>query len=291
LPTAARRAILLVIGAAAVFTLAGACAKALGGAIPLMQVIFCRNLFAIPVLLPLLMQAGGWRVLRTRNPAQHAMRAGWGMLGMVGAFYGYVHLPLATVTALGFTMPLFLTALSVPLLGQTVGWRRTTAILVGFAGVMLMVRPGVGEALNGGAVALCLLGALAWAFAMVSIRRLGERGEPGVAIVLWFAILSAGFAGLAALPVWIWPDLRQWALLVAIGVVSALAQMMMTEAYRRSDTTLIAPFEYSAILWTTVLGALVWSELPDVWDALGILVLVSAGLYIWHRETRLGLRR
>jgi drug/metabolite transporter (DMT)-like permease len=292
---ARRRAVLMVLGAAAVFTIAAAFVKGLRGEIPLAQVIFCRNLFAIPALLPLLWRAGGLAALRTRHPGMYALRLAAGLLGMAGAFYGYAVLPLATVTALGFTMPLFLTLLSVPLLRERVGPRRGAAVLLGFCGVLLMVHPsgypigGTGGHLPG--TAMVLLGALGWALAMITIRRMGEAGESGVTIVLWFSFAAAILSGLASIPGWVAPSAAQWALLAGTGVVSALAQVLMTEAYRRGEATLLAPFEYSAILWTTLLGALVWAELPDAWDFAGIAVLVASGLYIWHREVALGIRR
>jgi drug/metabolite transporter (DMT)-like permease len=292
LARARRRGIILVVIATFTFALSAACAKAIGNAIPVAEVILFRNLFAIPALLPVVLAAGGWAALRTRNPMSHAARTVFGMMGMVGAFYGYVHLPLTTVTALGFTMPLFLTVLSVPLLGEKVGWRRGLAVLVGFLGVLMMVRPG-GEGMSGEglAVTLCLLGSVGWALAMITIRRMGEAGESAVAIVFWFAVGSAVLAGIASIPVWVWPNAWQWALLAGIGLISALAQVLMTDAYRSGETTLLAPFEYAGIVWTTALGAFIWAELPDGWDFAGIAVLVGAGLYIWHREVTLGVRR
>jgi drug/metabolite transporter (DMT)-like permease len=303
LPAAAaalrRRSILCVLGAAGTFSIAAAAVKALGGEIPLAQVILCRNLFALPVLLSLAWQAGGVvAALRTRNPMGHAVRILAGLMGMAGAFYGYAVLPIAMVTALGFTMPLFLTALSVVLLGERVGPRRWSAVAVGFCGVLLMLGgpgpagdTGSGGGREAGAILMVLIGALGWALAMISIRRMGEKGEAGVTIVLWFAIGAALVGGLAAIPVWVWPTPLQWALLATTGLVSALAQLLMTEAYRRGETTLIAPFEYSGILWTTLLGLLLWAEVPDAWDLGGFAVLVGAGLYIWHREVKLGLAR
>lgn len=292
LSRARRRAILLVLGAAATFAMAAAAVKGLGGTIPLAQVILFRNLFAIPALLPVLLGNGGLAALRTRNPLGHVLRTLFGIMGMVGAFYGYAHLPIATVTALGFTMPLFLTALSVPLLKEKVGPRRWSAVGVGFLGVLLMVRPGMGDgALDLFAVGMVLLGALGWALAMITIRKMGEAGEPGATIVLWFAINASIVAGIATIPVWVTPAPWQWALLAATGLVSALAQVLMTEAYRRGETTLIAPFEYSGIIWTTLLGVLLWNELPDGWALAGMAVLVSAGLYIWRREVQLGVKR
>src|SRR3954468_227600 len=120
-PACRRRAVLMILGAAGIFSVAGALVKGLGGQGPLAQVVLCRNLFAIPALLALLWQAGGLAALRSRHPGLHAARLAGGLLGMVGAFYGYAVLPLATVTALGFTMPLFLTLLSVPLLQERGG--------------------------------------------------------------------------------------------------------------------------------------------------------------------------
>jgi len=289
---ARRRGIILVLLASGTFALAAACAKAIGPAIPVAEVILFRNLFAIPFLLPVVLASGGRTALATRNPMSHVARTLFGMMGMVGAFYGYVHLPLATVTALGFTMPLFLTVLSVPLLNERVGWRRGLAVLVGFLGVLMMVQPG-SEGIRGEwvAVLLCLLGSVGWALAMITIRRMGEAGESAVAIVFWFAVGSAVLAAIAAVPVWVWPTPGQWALLAAIGLVSALAQVLMTDAYRSGETTLLAPFEYAGIVWTTALGAFIWAELPGGWDFAGIAVLVGAGLYIWHREVTLGVRR
>ncbi len=288
----ARQGILCVLGAAGTFALAAACVKALEGAIPVAQVILFRNLFALPALLPVLIAAGGFAVLRTKNPWGHVQRCLFGLVGMTGAFYGYATMPLTTVTALGFTMPFFLTALSVPLLGEKVGWRRWSAVGVGFAGVLVMLRPWSGGAAYPPlAVALVLLAALGWALAMISIRKLGQTGEDSVTIVAWFAIGAGALAGIAAVPTWVWPDARQWGLLAAVGVISAVAQLLMTAAYRRSATTLLAPFEYSGILWTSLLGALVWAEWPDGWDLVGIAVLVGSGLFIWRREVVLARKR
>jgi drug/metabolite transporter (DMT)-like permease len=288
---ARRRAVLMILGAAGIFSVAGALVKALGGQVPLAQVVLFRNLFAIPALLPLLWQAGGIAALRTRNPGLHAARLAGGLMGMVGAFYGYAVLPLATVTALGFTMPLFLTLLSIPLLGEKVGPRRGAAVLVGFCGVLLMTLPAGAAGGNLPGILAVLLGALGWALAMITIRRMGDAGESNATIVLWFAIGATLVSAVASLPGWVWPSPGQWALLAGIGLVSAMAQVMMTEGYRRGEATLLAPFEYSAILWTTALGAILWAELPDGWDFAGIAVLVASGLYIWHREVTLGLKR
>jgi drug/metabolite transporter (DMT)-like permease len=291
-PAAARRrAILLIVAAAALFSVAGACVKGLRNGLPLAEVVLGRNLCAVPVLVWLMRKEGGLRALATRHPWLHLIRMLAGLIGMAGSFYGYAHLPLANVTALGFTMPLFLTLLAVPLLGERVGPRRGAAVLVGFGGVLLMALPGGGVGDDALALAGVLVAALAWAVAMITIRRMGAAGESNAAIVLWFALGAALVSALFCIPVWQGPTAAQWALLVAIGGISALAQVLMTEAYRRGEASLLAPFEYSAILWTSLLGGVLWGELPDGWDLLGIAVLVGSGLYIWHREVTLGLKR
>ncbi len=297
-----RRAILLVLGAAGTFSLAAACVKTLKGEVPLAEVVLWRNLFAIPALLPLMVRHGGLAALRTTNPMGHAARILFGLLGMFGTFYGLVHLPFAVVSALGFTMPLFLTMLSVPLLGEQVGWRRSMAVVVGFLGVLLIVQPSGGGGTEGAAAVTgsttqllaagaVLLGAVGWALAMITIRRMGEAGERSVTIVLWFAIGSSLVAALASIPVWVWPRPQQWLLLAGVGLISAVAQVMMTNAYRTGESTLLAPFEYSAIIWTMGMGVVFWGEVPELRDFVGIAVLVGSGLYIWHREVTLGVKR
>ncbi len=300
LKTARRRAILCVLGASAAFALSAALVKSIGTGIPTIEIVLFRSLVAFAVIVPLLLRHGGWRALKTTRPLSHALRTTYGFLGMVTSFYGYRMLPLAMVTALGFAMPLFLTVLSVPLLGERVGWRRATAILVGFAGVVVMVRPwpdgsghgGIGDDPTAlGAVAFVVLGVMTWALAMISIRKMGRVGEPNVTIVAWFSLGSAAIAAVGTLPVWVTPDPAQLAALLGVGAISGVAQLLMTEGYRTGETTLVAPFEYSAILYTTLLGMFVWGELPDAWNILGIAIVVASGMYIYRREVTLGLKR
>jgi drug/metabolite transporter (DMT)-like permease len=183
-------------------------------------------------------------------------------------------------------MPLFLTLLSVPLLGERVGWRRGGAVLFGLVGVLLVVRPWHASAADApaDAVALVLAGVVAWALTMVTIKKLGNAGERNATIVLWYCLGCLGLSLIVALPQWVTPSPRDAALLLVAGLATAAAQLLMTDAYRSGETTLIAPFEYAAIIHATLFGALLWGELPDVWTFAGIGILVAAGLYIWWRE-------
>jgi drug/metabolite transporter (DMT)-like permease len=283
-----RRAILCVMAASALYTVAAALVKALSPGYPAVEIMFFRSLVVGAVMLPIQLRAHGIQALRPKKPMGHVWRLIFGFTGMLTAYYGYGVLPLATNTALGFCMPLFLTILSVPLLGERVGWQRVVAVLGGLFGVLLMVRPWAGgvDALPLVPVLIVMGGVVTWALAMISIRRLGEQGESNGAIVMWFGIGSTVLAGLLTVPVWVTPSWIGLAGLLAVGVVTLAAQLLMTEAYRIGETTLVAPFEYGAILYSTLLGVLIWHELPSGWSFLGIAIIIAAGLLVWHHEVR-----
>jgi len=159
-------------------------------------------------------------------------------------------------------------------------------VLAGLAGVLVMVRPWRtgAEALPLVPVAIVLFGVVAWALAMISIRRMGEQGESNVTIVLWFGVGSTILAGLLSIPVWVTPTWIALAGMLAIGLVTLAAQLLMTEGYRSGETTLVAPFEYGAIIYTTLMGIVIWREIPDAWDYTGIAIIVAAGLLVWRHE-------
>ncbi|HEY0418302.1 MAG TPA: DMT family transporter, partial [Acetobacteraceae bacterium] len=252
LAAARRHAILCVMGASAAFTVSAALVKTVSGAVPVLEVMLCRSVMVTLITLPLLLREGGWAALRPSRPWGHLARLATGFTGMATSFYGVAHLPLATNTALGFCMPLFLTILSVPMLGERVGWRRRAAVLVGLAGVLVMVRPwqGGAAALDPVVVGVVIGGVVAWALSMILIRQMGEQGESNAAIVVWFGIGSTVLSGMLCIPGWVMPSLPQLAALLGVGAVTALAQLLMTEGYRSGETTVVAPFEYGAILYT-----------------------------------------
>jgi len=286
LHSARRHAILCVLAASATFTVGAAVVKQLTEHVPLLEIVMFRSLVGFMAMLPVLWRQGGLSALATRRPGGHALRTLYGFIGTVTAVYGYAVLPLAAMTALGFAMPLFLTVLSVPLLGERVGWRRSLAVLAGLGGVLTILRPwrhGAG-ALPLGASGLVLAGVVTWALAMISIRKMGDAGEKNVTIVAWYSLGTATLAGICALPLWQTPSGIQWVALLAAGLLSGVAQLLMTEGYRGAETTLVAPFEYGAIIYAILLGIAFWGEWPDLTSLLGVAVLVAAGLYIWHRE-------
>lgn len=282
-----QRAILCVLASSACFTVAAAFVKFIGDAVPTSEIVLFRSTVAALCMIPLMWRAGGWPVLHTRRPLGHAWRLLAGLAGMYGSFYGYARLPLATVTALGFSMPIFLALLSVPLLRERVGPDRGAALAAGLVGVLLVLRPWEGSGGLPLAPALVVMGGvLCWALAMVSIRRLGQSGERNITIVLLFTLGGSVVSGLLCIPVWVTPSGWVLAALVGVGAVSAVAQLLMTEGYRSGEATMLAPFEYGAILYTVLLGFLVWGEAPGAWEFAGIAVLVASGLYAWWREGR-----
>jgi drug/metabolite transporter (DMT)-like permease len=190
-------------------------------------------------------------------------------------------LPLAEAVAIGYAAPIFITALSVPLLGEAVGVRRWSAVCVGFAGVLVMIRPGA--AVFEASSLVALLAALFYAFAMIFIRRLG-RTESTACIAFYFtltcAVVSAPFLPLQ----WVAPDLPQAILLVAVGLIGGVAQLAVTAAFRAAPAAVVAPFDYSSMLYVTVIGYAVWGEMPDRLIFAGAAVVIASGLYILHRE-------
>jgi drug/metabolite transporter (DMT)-like permease len=292
LRAARQHAIVYVLGASAFFTVGSALVKALTVDFPVLEIVMFRSAVGFLAMLPMIIRHGGLSALATRRPLGHAMRTVYGFIGTVTSVYGFGVLPLVTVTALGFAMPLFLTILSVPLLGQRVGPRRATAVLVGLGGVLVMLRPWHAAAdLPLGAVAIVLSGVVTWSLSMINIRQMGDAGEKNVTIVVWYSLGTALLAASGCIADWVTPSPRQFATLVIAGLLSGLAQLLMTEGYRAAETTLVAPFEYGAIIYATVLGIAIWGEWPDIWSLAGIAVLIASGLYIWHREVTLGIRR
>ncbi len=287
---ARRRAILCVLGSSASYAVAAALVKFAAPRIPVWEIVLFRSLGASVCLLPLLRGQGGWAALRTRRPWGHAGRLVAGLAGMYGSFYGYGALPLATVTALGFSMPIFLALLSFPLLGERLRPARALAVGAGLLGVLVVLRPWQGGTeLPMGPAAVVMAGVLFWALAMISIRRMGQAGERNVTIVLLFSLGCSAIAAVACIPVWVTPDGPALLALLGVGAVSALAQVLMTEGYRSGEATMLAPFEYGAILYTVLLGWLIWAEVPGVWEFAGIAVLVASGLFAWRLESRTAL--
>ena len=249
---------------------------------PTGQIIFFRNLFALVPLYFFIRQAGGLGILRTQRLGQHILRSLGGIASMFCLFLAYAYLPLADAMAIATAGPIFLTALSVPLLGEHVGWRRWAGVFAGFIGILIITRPGSG--VFGVAALLPLAGAFFYALAMVQIRKL-STSEPPARIVFYFTIAAVVLGG-ASLPwQWVTPTPLSLVYLVGIGLVGGFAQMAMTHAFRLAPVAVVAPFDYTALVFATGFGYAIWGQIPDRFVWAGAAIVIASGLYILHRET------
>jgi drug/metabolite transporter (DMT)-like permease len=276
---------MLILCAVLLFTVMDGLAKYLGGrGYPIWQIVFCRSLFSLVPILVIALNTGGLRRLATRRPVAHFLRSSIGLASLFCFFYAFREMPLADAMALSFSAPLFVTALSVPLLGERVGVHRWGAVMVGFVGVVVMIQPGSG--LFQPIAFLVLASALFYALAIVLIRRLSES-EPSVTIVFYFSLFGTVIGGLILPFDHVWPTSWQDAgLFVLLGVMGGAAQLLMTQAYKHADAAVIAPFDYTAMLWAVAIGFIGWGDWPQPAVFLGVAVVIASGLYILHRETR-----
>jgi len=277
--------IALRVAAMAVFAGMSALVKWCGEAgVPTFQMIFFRNAVAFVPLGLYIWRTTGFGVLRTRRPGGHLTRSAIGLFGMVCGFSALQALPLTTATALSFAAPLFMTALAAVVLKEPVGAHRWAAVAVGFVGVVIMVRPDPGH-MNLIGATLALGGAVGTAGAMTTIREIG-RTEPGPTIVFYFTLAGA-LMGLASLPFgWVAPSPTVLAVLVLMGLLGGVGQLLLTEALRVAPVGLVAPFDYTQLVWASLIAFLAWGELPRPWTLTGALIVAASGVYILHRELR-----
>ncbi|MBM3556015.1 MAG: DMT family transporter [Alphaproteobacteria bacterium] len=274
-------AIALMVAAVALLSIMDACIKQAAKDFSTVQIIFFRLTVGFVPIGIYLTSAGGIGQLRTRRIGAHALRAAMGLAAMGGFFYAFAVLPLADVVAIGFAAPILVTALSVVLLGDKVGPRRWAAVVVGFAGVALMIRPG-GEVGWGGAITFAAT--ICYALVIVFVRGL-SRTETSGAIVFYYT-LFATLAASAAVPfVWRAPDLHGLVLLIAIGLLGGTGQILVTRSLALAPPAVVVPFDYTAMLWAAGLGWVFFDELPEAWTWAGAALVTASGLYILHRET------
>jgi drug/metabolite transporter (DMT)-like permease len=278
------KAIGAMLAAVGFFACMDATLKQLSGYYAPQQVTFLRGAASLPfVLIPLALQ-GAWSELRTTRPALHLFRGFLGITMLVTFIYAVSRLSLADVYSVYLAAPLLATALGVPLLGDRVPPRRWLAILAGLVGVWVILRPsGAGYATVAGLVAA--LSALCYALNVVTIRVLG-RTDSSRGMVVWFLALVTLGAGALAIPGWRAVPLEHVPWIALLGLTGALGQQLITDAFRRAAPSVVAPFEYSALLWAIAIDWTFWSVLPDARVYVGGAIVVASGLYILRDEHR-----
>ncbi|MCP5149799.1 MAG: DMT family transporter [Ectothiorhodospiraceae bacterium] len=276
----AGRGIAWMVLATALFATQDTIGKYLTQSYPVPQVIWAR--FAFHLLFALLMVASHREgSLRSRRPGLQLLRSVF-MLVANGLFLFAVRsMALVDASALLFVGPLFVTALSVPLLGERVGPRRWAAVAVGFAGAMVIIRPG--PTILQSVAILPVLGAFSFALYQIATRVL-SRSDPPLTTLFYTALVGT-VVTTAALP-WHWqpPDVAGWVLLASLGSMGALSQLALIKAIQSAPLTVVVPFNYLTLVWATTFGYLVFGDLPDSATVLGAVIIAGSGLYVLHRE-------
>lgn len=269
------------------FSIIDSCAKWLMlHGLPPMEVVFVRYLGQFVLVLALFMpRQGVVAVVKTNRPLLELLRALCLLGSTICNFVAIVYIPLTVTASIGFTMPFVLCALSIPLLGEKVGWRRWMAILVGFAGVLVIVRPGT-DAFHP-AMLLSLLGVVFTAFYFLLTRKLA-----GIDATTTQQFYAAGISTLCLVPFalggWQWPDGPEtWIPFILIGAAALTGHQAITVAHRFAEASVLAPFNYSLIVYLTASSWLVFNQPPDIWIFIGAPIVIGSGLYIWVRERQL----
>lgn len=278
------KGVLLGFLAFAAFALSDAFVKSLRGSLPAYEAVFFGAALGLTVL-PFIRSPGDrWReVVFAQRQGLWMMRAVAGAVGSIAAVIAFTALPMAEAFALIFLLPIFVTILSVLVLKEHVGWRRWSAVVAGFVGVLVVLRPGF-RALGVGHLAAIICG-LAGAVSMIALRLAGPH-EKRVTLYGAGVIGPLLVAGVLMLAHFHWPDMQQWLLLLGYGLLAALAAVLLMLATQRAPANHVAPTQYSQMLWAVLLGYFVFHERPDWPMALGIAIILAAGLFTFVREEK-----
>jgi drug/metabolite transporter (DMT)-like permease len=280
------RAALLMVGACAGFSAMMAIVRLISTEIHPFEAAFFRNVFGLLYMLPWVLRTRGRR-LRTHRPVMHISRAVLGMIAMLLLFTAVSLMPLADVTALSFTAPLFATIGAALILRETVGVRRWTATLIGLAGALIIIRPGADTFTPAALIALASAAGIA--AAQLSVKSLSRTEHPS-AIVVIMGLLMTPMTLVPALFVWTWPSAEALAWMALMGLVATIGQVMLVRAMATADASAVMPFDFSRLVFAALLGWLVFGELPDGWTLVGGAVIVTATVYIARRDALLSRR-
>ena len=278
------KAIAFMLTAVAAFSGMDALLKLLSQHYPPMEVVALRGASSIPFMLLPLVVMGRLSDLKPVRIGMHVMRALLMLLVLAAFVYALRALSLADAYAIFLAAPLIVTALSVPLLGEHVGWRRWLAICVGLAGVITLLHPSASSLVSLGAVA-ALLSATGYAFNAIALRVL-TRTDTTASVVFWMIGLMTVLAICIAAPRWVPIRAEDWTVLVGIGIFATIAQHLLTEAFRKAPPSVVAPFEYTALLWGVAIDRVVWGVFPAAHVYVGGGIVITSGLYLIWREHR-----
>ena len=285
--TPVMRGIVLMCLSTVAFSIMHGLVRFVSEVLPPFQIAFFRNFFGLAFLLPLLMRSR-FAVLRTKQIGLHALRGVINMAAMLMFFTALSISPIAKVTALGFTAPIFMAILAVIVLGERFRIYRWSAIFLGFVGMLIILRPGL-VVMDTGAL-LVIGSAVLWAVAMLIIK-IQSRTESSLTIVAYMGIFLGVFSIAPALWVWQPFDLQILGLMALIGLFGSIAQMAISESLKETDPTALMPFDFLKLIWTAMIGAWFFAETPDMFTWIGATVIFSSGLFIAFRERSIRSQR
>jgi len=286
LPPNVQGALWLVSGGF-IFTSTSAMIRLLSTQVESVQTAFFRAVISVILLLPMI-AAGRVKPWQSKRIVGHFWRTAMGTGSMVLGFYAVSMLPLADATAIAFSQPLFSVVVAALVLGEKVRWRRWSATVIGFAGVLIMARPGEGSLQLGALVALA--NAAAVSISILLVRRLSDSETP-LMILTQFAIWSTLLLAVPAIWVWRWPDPWGWVLAIGVSASATIGQYFWVQAFKAGEMSAVAPFEYLRLPFAVFMGWLVWGQMPEIWTYVGAAIVIASALYIAQREAQLARER
>jgi drug/metabolite transporter (DMT)-like permease len=275
-------AVLLSLGASLCFAVMNGIIRYLGADLHVdpLEIVFFRNLFAFLAMTPWLARQG-IAVMRTDKLPLLGVRVFWGFISMVAWFSSLAIMPLANAMALSFTAPLFAAVAAVLMLGEVIRARRVVALAIGFAGMLVILRPG--HAQVGWGELLVIVSAATMALSIVTMKKL-TRSERPACLVAWQSLLLTPVSLVPALFVWRWPSVQDLLWLIAVGAIGSVAHLLYTRAFSLADTTFLMPIDYVRLPCVALIGWVAFGETTDLWTWIGAAVIAASTVYIARRE-------
>ena len=258
-------------------------AKLIGIEYNAVQITFARAIVVLILLMPFIYKLGGLNFLKTKKPFLHFFRGLAGLIGNVMFFLAFQRLPVADVTVISQAVPIFSCILAIIFLGETIGWRRWTAITIGFLGVIIAINPSVNIAV---ASLYALGGTLMWSITIIFLRLLGSTEHP-VKTVFYFMLVSVLITSIFQPFLWKEPSFEIILLFIGIGIAAFLTQLLMTYALQKAPASIVSPFNYTGIVWAIIFDYVIWNANPMFATIFGGIIITISGIYIFKREAKI----
>ncbi len=282
-PPNIRLGIILMMMGLALFAGGEAIVKTLAPRYDVTQVVWARYVFHALVTLFLFFRLGIFRLAKTNRPWLHISRSALMLIATSLFFFALRYLPLADAVAILFISPIFIAALSIPILNENVGWRRWIAILVGFVGALIIIRPGSGA--THWAAVLPLGSAICYAFYQI-LTRIASRTDSTQTSLFWTSVFGVSVTSMFVPFVWIMPTTTDWLLMIGLGGMYGIGHYLLIRGLEIAPASTLSPFLYTQIVWATLFGFIFFDQFPDQVTIGGATVVITSGLYIWWRETK-----